>query len=705
MPTCCGVEMIYRIFVQVLIVLISLPAFVCQAWAQGNITNERVLEEAATGENWFLKGGNFRGEHFSPLSQVNENNVADLGLAWATDLPIPDGISATPIVVDGVIYLSGAYSVVYAIDAADGHVIWSFDPDVRQAFAAEPFLSWYARVNRGVAVWDGVVLATTGGCRLIGIDAATGKQLWSQMTCDPKLGYAITDSPYVGGGKVFVGNAGSESRLKNRGYVSAYDVQSGKMLWRFYTVPSDKAEENKSAAMKMAAATWSGDALEKFGGGGSNWNEMTYDPVSNLLYFGTAGALPYVHHERSPEGGDNLFTSSVLAVNASTGEYVWHYQTVPEDSWEYNATMNIVLADLKINGDDRQTLLIAPKNGFQYVLDRLTGELLSAEKYAKVNWATHINIETGRPVYDPEGEFWNRSDEGSVPVWPNIWGAHSWHPMAWHPTHELLYIPVVDVPSVITPHEEGGYHYTQEVFTEVDGKPFSPGKLVAWDPVRQTERWSVEHQLPLNGGVLATAGNLVFQGAAQGQFAAFAADTGEEKWSLATGSGITAAPVSYAIDDRQFILIPIGAGGAIQFVYPQLGAASGAEGPTRLLAFSLDGGHELPTSVHRARALPEQPALAVSADVVETGELLYLLNCRGCHGKKVVARLGGSVPDLRYASSETHAAWHGIVIGGAKKPNGMPQFSADLDVDQSEAIRNYVLSVSEALRASGVGPT
>jgi len=693
--------MFNRFFVQILMVIVSLFTFLPFAAAEGDVSNKRVLAESATGENWFLKGGNFRGEHFSPLSQVNVENVADLGLAWAVDLPIPDGISATPIVVDGVIYLSGAFSMVYAIDAKDGQVIWSFDPGVRQAFADDPGLSWSARVNRGVAVWDGMVLATTADCRLIGVDAATGVQKWSQQTCDTQLGYTITDSPYVGGGKVFVGNAGSESREKNRGYVSAYDVLNGKMLWRFYAVPSDKPEENTSPAMKMAAKTWSGDALEKFGGGGSNWNEMTYDPESNLLFFGTAGALPYVYKYRSPDGGDNLFTSSILAVNADTGEYVWHYQTVPEDSWEYNATMNIILADLRINDEDRKVLLTAPKNGFHYVLDRLTGELLAADKYAKVNWATHINLETGRPVYDPEGEFWNRPDEITVPIWPNMWGSHSWQPMAWHPGHGLLYIPVLDVPSVVSDYDDGNYKDTLELFTEVDGEPFSPGKLIAFDPVRNVTRWTVDHPLPFNGGVLATAGNLVFQGNAEGRFNAFAADTGEEKWSLATGSSITAAPVTYTIDDTQYILIPIGSGGGIQFVYPQLGATNESEGPTRLLAFSLDGSSEFPYIARSVRALPDQPELVASGDVIETGKKLYASNCGFCHGKNASARVGGSVSDLRYSSADTHSAWHGIVIGGARRDNGMPAFS-HLDVEQSEAIRNYVLSLAEALRTDAV---
>ncbi len=660
-----------------------------------NVTEERVVKEAASGEHWFLKGGNFRGEHFSPLAEVSDHNVHNLGLAWSSTIPAPDGIAATPIVVDGVIYFSVAYSVVFAVDAANGHIIWQYHPDMKSAYVAgDRLTSVYARANRGVAVWHGKVLVATADCRLIALDAKSGKELWSTKTCDPALGYGISDSPYVGGNKVFVGNAGNESGKKNRGYVSAYDVETGEMLWRFYTVPSADPAQNTSPAMKMAAKTWSGDALEKFAGGASNWNEMTYDPQTGLLFFGTAGGLPRIHEQRSPDGGDTLFTQSLLAVDADTGEYVWHYQTVPKDSWDYNVTMNIVLADLKIGGTPRETVLIAPKNGFQYVLDRRTGELLKVGQFAKVNWATHIDLETGRPVYSPEAEYWKREPGVETAFWPSLWGAHSWQPMAWHDGHGLLYIPVMEFADIRTKDE----YRLSRVFTEVDGEPFSPGKLLAWDPVKQSPRWTVNHKLPLNGGVLATAGNLVFQGDAQGQFTAYRADTGEKLWSVPTGSSIGAAPVSYAIAGRQYVLVPVGYGGALQFFYPDMAGVDKPQGPTRLLAFTLDGQAKPDLQQFQVRRqLPTQPKLEATPEFIATGKNAYRDNtCYVCHGKDAVVRHGGSVPDLRYADSQTHATWHGIVIGGALSHKGMPRFPMSADV--AEAIRNYVLSRSMELR-------
>jgi quinohemoprotein ethanol dehydrogenase len=667
-------------------------------FAAGDVDDERLIRESPTGINWLRKSGNAQGQYFSTLDQIGERNVGELGVSWMTALPIKDGIAGTPIVVDGVIYVGAAFSIVFAVDASDGHIIWSFDPEIKKAFAAHPRLSWAARANRGVAVGGGGIYVGTADCRLFGLDAATGKVRWEQTTCDPEFGYAITDSPYYGGGKVFVGNAGSESQKVNRGYVSAYDAGTGKFLWRFYTVPSPDPAKNTTPELKLAAKSWSGDALEKFGGGGSNWNSMTYDPESRMLFFGTAGALPYVYAWRNPGGGDALFTSSVMAVNADTGEYVWHYQTVPHDSWEYNATMNIILADLPIDKKKREVAMIAPKNGFLYVLDRHTGELLAADKYARVTWASRIDKDTGRPVIEPGAEFWKTEPGTKTLVWPNMWGAHSWNPMAFSPRTGLLYIPVIDIPDEVTYLGDGDYTDTLKLITEVDGKPFSPGKLVAYDPVAQRPLWTVEHALPFNGGVLATAGNVVFQGDAYGKFAAYRATTGEELWSMSTGSTIGAAPCTYKVGDRQYILLAAGAGGGLQYAYPELHAVDQAQGPTRLIAFALGAKKDVEMPQFHRRQLPEQPKLDATSETIARGNELFAGRCAGCHGEHAVARYGGTVPDLRYADMDTHAAWNGIVVGGARQPNGMP--AQDISIEESEAIQAYVLSLSEALRAS-----
>ncbi len=659
----------------------------------GNVTEARVLNESTTGQNWFLKGGDFTGQHYSPLKLIDNANVDELGLAWSTDLPIPDGVSTTPIVVDGVIYLSGAYSIVLAIDAASGRILWQFDPGVREVLGKSPMMSWPARVNRGVAVWAGRVYLTTADCRLIALRAGTGKQLWSKKTCETAKGFFITDSPYVGGGKVFLGNAGSESESKGRGYVSAYDAASGNLLWRFYIVPSDDPKENDTPAMQMAAKTWSGENLAKHGGGGHNWNEMTYDPASNQLFFGTSGAYPYLHKERAPVGGDNLFLSSIVAVDADTGAYRWHYQTVDKDSWDYNATMNIVLADMEIRGAQRETLLIAPKNGFHYTLDRHNGELLAAGKFAKTNWASDIDIETGKPVYDPAGEYWNLKEDESSYLWPNMWGAHNWHPMAYHPTTNLSYIPVVDAPAQVS----GGENTESIVMlTEVDGRPHAPGKLVAMDPVNGKVRWTVEHEYPFNGGLMTTGGNLLFQGLATGEFQAYAADSGERLWSVQTGSAINASPSTYSVEGDQYVVISIGAGGGLQFQYPEMHNATATKGPTRLLAFALEGKQVMPEVEITARTLPGQPKSEASPDIVATGAALYSGYCKICHGSKAVARFSGSVPDLRYATTATFETWDAIVVGGSKAAAGMP--GMEISIEQSQAIRAYVLNLAEALR-------
>jgi quinohemoprotein ethanol dehydrogenase len=426
---------------------------------------------------------------------------------------------------------------------------------------------------------------------------------------------------------------------------------------------------------------------------------MTYDAETDLLYFGTAGAWPYIERDRSPQGGDNLFTESVLAVYADSGEYAWHYQTVPGDNWEYNATMNIILADLEISGEKRRVLMIAPKNGFFYVLDRGTGELISAEAYATVNWATRIDLESGRPVIAPEAKYWEHEGELHY-IWPNSWGAHSWPPMAFHPGTGLVYIPVVDLPDAVTYHRDIEIDDSEVVVPpKADGKAHSPGRLSAWDPVAQRERWSIERPLPYNGGLLATAGGLVFQGTAMGRFEAYTADQGKLLWSYATQSPITAAPVSFMLGKEQYVVVGTGGGGGLRASYPDFSAGPDAHGSSRLLAFKLGGRAELPALPPAARRMPEPPHFEATAAEVAAGAGLYRENCSFCHGKHAKAMTPSSIPDLRYMSRERLAQWKEIVIGGALRGRGMLPF--ELSAEDAEKVRLYVLTQAREAYASG----
>jgi quinohemoprotein ethanol dehydrogenase len=660
----------------------------------GAVDDQRLRTEIG-GANWLVNHGTPRAEHFSPLAGIDTGNTARLGLAWVFQSDQPDGLIATPIVIDGVIYLSGPRSVVYAIDAASGALKWRHDPEVD--LGVSDGVSWSSRFNRGAAVWRGKVLVGTADCRLVALDAASGRQAWTQRTCDPAFGYSITGAPCVGGSLVFIGNAGSESDERNRGYLTAYDVDSGAQVWRFYTAPSGTADDAADPAMAMAAATWSGTALSTFGGGASVWDSMTYDPEHDLLLFGTAGALPYLHRYRSPQGGDNLFTNSVLALRASTGQYLWHYQTVPEDSWEYNANMNIVLADLEIGGKPRAVAMIAPKNGFFYVLDRLSGELLSAEKYARVNWAKGIDMKTGRPILAAEGRFWEHPGK-IVNVWPNMWGAHSWNPMAWHPELRLAYIPKIEMPEAVTYYGDGDYHSEIAWPPQTAGQRHVPAQLVAWDPLSGSARWQVDHALPFNGGVLATGGGLVFQGDATGAFNAFDAANGAKLWSQSTGAAITGAPVSYLAGDQQYVAVTAGGGGGLRLVYPDLHATAASSGPGMLLAWKLDGTATLPKFESAVRPIPEPPAMRASPETIATGRKLYEYACMYCHGPRVRGNPGGSIPDLRYAGTETHAQWNEIVIGGSRRDAGMiPQ---EMSGQEAQAIRAYVIDRARQDRAA-----
>ena len=594
----------------------------------GNVTESRVVAEAADGTNWLLNGRNFEAQHFSPLKQINDQNVAGLGLAWYLDIDSAMGIVSEPIVVDGVAYVSAPQSKVYAVDAATGKLIWKFDPKVRLNQALNG--SYSARTNAGVAVWEGKVFVGTGDCRLVAIDAATGKQVWESQVCEPTQ-TGITNAPHVAKGMVFMGYNGSDDGV--RGSIAAYDANTGKERWRFWTVPGDPKKPFESKALKeIAAKTWpAGDAWKM--GGADVWTAITYDPVTDFVIFGTAGAgADYGELSALRAQGDKLFAGCIVAVKAETGEYVWHYQTSsPGLQTENN---HIVMADLPINGEKRHVAMTVPKHGFYYELDAWTGKLLSAKPIVKVNWATSVDLTTGKAVEVPASAGGGKQ-----------WTVHNWWPMSYNPGTGLVYIPATDrKPNTHAEVETGEWMNETE------------GKLIAWDPVNQSERWSVEEEIATNGGVLSTAGNLVFQGQGNGEFAAFTADTGKKVWSIDTGSAIESIPVTYTVNGEQYVLVPVGWGSGSRLFAPSWTMATprSKRGPSRLLAFKLGGNVSFPTPADIVPPVPKPPKQTADAATIQEGEKLYkTFYCDGCHSPDLDGSsawvLDGAIPDLRYA--------------------------------------------------------
>lgn len=685
-----------RICSRVLLSLLCWAFMLKSASADVEANNQSSHKGTRVTSGWPLHGGDHGEQRFSKLTQINDKNINKLGLVWYADVLSIDGLLATPIVVDGIIYLSSTFANVFAFDAKTGEEIWHFDPQVR--LDTSIIGSWASRVNRGVAFYEGKVFVGTGDCRLIAIDADKGTKIWETLTCDPLQNYGVTGAPRVAGNKIFIGNGSSDMGV--RGYVTAYDTSTGKQLWRFWTVPGDPELGFENDAMAMAAKTWTGNGWWK-NGGGAAWDSLTYDPDFNHLYIGTDSALPWDTNVRSPEGGDNLFLNSIVAVDADTGEYKWHYQTVPADAWDYNANNQMTLADLEIDGKKRKVLMQAPKNGFFYVIDRKDGKLVSANNYVRVNWASGIDIKTGRPIENPEARYYLNHD-GRARVYPSIWGAHNWHPMSYSPLTGLVYIPAQDLPTTYRLEKDamlGGVFIDLYGYQENDpDRPQKLSKLVAWDPVTQTERWSVQDSLPFNGGVLSTAGKLVFEGTATGHFNAFNADSGKKLWSVKVGSAMRTGPVSYSIEGEQYILAAVGWGGASRFQAPQYGATQGARGPSRLFAFKLGGDAAMPTFYKPDEVQPKPPQQFASKETIERGAVLFeVMVCSLCHGQDARGAGGGSVPDLRYMTAETHEQWQDIVLGGIRKEMGMLSFSELLSVEDADAIRAFVIEQAHEL--------
>jgi PQQ-dependent dehydrogenase (methanol/ethanol family) len=649
---------------------------------------------------WALHGNDSGEQRYSLLEQINRENVDKLGLTWSFDIPTQRGIEATPLMIGGTLYVSGSWSIVYALDAASGEKKWIYDPRVARSVLAKGCCD---AVNRGVAYHDGKIYVGAYDGRLIALDADSGDVLWEVVTVDQSKPYTISGAPRIAGDKVVIGNGGAE--LGVRGYVTAYDLETGEQVWRFYTVPGNPADGFENEAMKKAAATWTGEWW-RWGGGGTAWDSMVYDADLNLFYIGVGNGSPWNQAVRSPEGGDNLFLASIVAVNANTGEYVWHYQTTPGETWDFTATQHIILADLEIDGEQRKVLMQAPKNGFFYVLDRATGELISAEAYTTVNWATNVDRESGRPVETPNA----RQFDGKTPVIPSMGGGHNWPPMSYNPSTGLVYIPTMNFPATYLDSgnkldvELGQGFWNLGFDTMGTAPPKIPdeqlngilestfsGSLVAWDPVTQTARWSVPQGRPTLGGTLSTAGGLVFQGAANGHLTAYDAHSGAQLWSSDTQTGAMASPMTYAIGDEQYIAIAVGFGGGFG---AQGGAvAHGWKIPniSRVLVYKQGGKHVLPAVPDDNRKMPK-PAETVTAstEIIDYGQVIYQRHCSYCHGDGL--RTGGLNPDLRWSSPEIHSIWQDIVIGGILSPVGMIGFADYLSAGDAEAIRQYVLS-------------
>jgi quinohemoprotein ethanol dehydrogenase len=660
-----------------------------------NVDHARLMRADREPGQWMMDGRNYTAQRYSPLKEINEHNVSQLGLAWFADLDTFRGVEATPLAVDGVIYNTSAWNVTYAFEAATGKLLWIYDPKVPREWGryacCEP-------VARGLAAWKQKVIIGTLDGRLIALDAKTGLPVWTTQTFDKTWPYSITGAPRVFDGKVVVGNGGAD--LGVRGFVSAYDADTGKPLWKFYLVPGDPSKgpdgEASDSAMPMAAKTWSGEWW-KLGGGGTAWDSIAYDPRLKLIYIGTGNGSPIVQAHRSPGGGDNLFLSSIVAIDAKSGAYRWHYQETPGEEWDYTSTQSLVLARIPVKGKQRDVLMHAPKNGFFYVLDRKTGELLSAEKYTAVNWASHVDLATGKPVMNAEARY------GTDPVLvaPGPGGGHNWFPMAFSPDTKLAYFPAYESWFVYATdpnfkpkqfRSNGGWGgYTGETLQKrialmKEGDTREKAWLVAWNPATQKEAWRVPLPRHGNGGVLTTAGNLVIEGTTRQTFAVFRATDGKQLWEMPTQSAPVAGPITFTVGGEQYIAVNAGWGGGAAQVERGAGTQMN-RASARLLVFKLGGKLQLPP-LAAAPPIPDPPPLRATEDVVRRGAELYGATCAQCHGQLVI----GGVKDLRQMTRETHTAFNDIVLKGTRAEKGMASFANLLKPEDVEAIHAYVIS-------------
>jgi quinohemoprotein ethanol dehydrogenase len=669
------------------------------------VTAERLDNAAREPGEWMTYGGTYSEQRFSALEQIDSSNVGRLGLRWFADYETNQDQHGSPLYIDGVIYVSTSRDVVYAFDAKTGRQLWKYNPMIH----GERIRYNVGLVNRGIAAWDGRIYLGTLDARLVAIDAQTGKEVWSTDTVPDSLGlgemgkhYSITMAPRVAKGKVFIGASGGEFGV--RGFIAAFDAATGKEVWRFWTVPGDPAKGFESKALERAAKTWSGQWWKVSGGGGTVWDAAVYDPVTDLLYFGTGNASPWNARVREPHLDDDLYTASIVAVNPDTGEYVWHYQETPGDAWDYDAVSPMMTADLTIGGEKKHVILQPSKNGFFYVLEAATGKLLSADPFTEVNWATGVDMKTGRPMVVPAARY----EKHPWDLAPGVQGGHSWHPNAFSPLTGLVYIPAWEAYFTMAGPAPGsspparGFSLGISMFTRVPPGELKPydrqgvsGHLVAWDPVARKIVWQTQlfpNPRPTSG-VLATAGNLVFMGNGGGKvLSAYDAKTGAKLWSFDAQTAVFAAPISYTLDGTQYIAASVG------------GAAQGGYfAPThaRMLVFALDGKAKLPPVEPYTPPPLNPPPSTASAEVIAHGGDLYSQHCSICHGVNgMQART--SFPNLTVTPLLwSQEGFDQVVLQGGRADKGMGSFAKELKPEDAAAIRAYLISRANAIKAAG----
>jgi len=657
--------------------------------------------------DWLSNGRGYAEQRHSPLGAIGKGNVKELGVAWEFRTGTIRGLESTPIVSDGIMFVTGSWSKVWALDAKTGKEIWAYDPQVPGQWGRYACCDV---VNRGVALWKGAVYVGTLDGRLVKLDAKTGKVDWDINTIDRQRPYTITGAPRIVKGLVLIGNGGAEYGV--RGYITAYDADTGRQVWRFYCVPGDPKQPPEDAAMAAAMKTWStGNTEHKWweqGGGGTPWDSMAYDPDLDLLYVGTGNGASWNRNLRSPGGGDNLYLSSIVALKPETGEMVWYYQTTPGDDWDYTATQHLILADLTIDGNPRKVIMQAPKNGFFYVLDRATGKLISAKPYTTITWAKGVDMATGRPIENP-GVRYGASPSAQI---PGPIGAHNWQPMSFDPASGLVYIPVIDGSFIYA--QQKSLHYEPGAWNTSDfaqlgqmvlsgimhGKPPPPfkGYIRAWDPVAQKMAWQVQMTGAWNSGMLTTSSGLLFAGGSDGIFAAYDDKTGEKLWSIDLKTAMTAPAVAYEVDGQEYIAIAAAFGGS-----GGLGATGDSNTPVmkygnnegRIFAFRIGGYTDVqPIKTETWSGAAAPPAEKVDPALAAKGFDLYHRNCAVCHG--VLLASSREVPDLKMVPPEIWNEYDTIVLGGALKDGGMASFADILSKDDVAAIRAYALQSAQA---------